>query len=44
MIFYPLPTYVYKKLFNKKKPLNIGDTIGLETKNYVYGKEKKIPS
>ena len=36
-IFYPLPTYVYKGLFNEKKPINIGDAIGLETKNYIYG-------
>ena len=38
-IFYPLPTYVYKIIFNEKKPLNIGAAIGLETKNYIYGKE-----
>ena len=37
LIFYPLPTYVYKRLFKEKKPLNIGDAIGLETKNYIYG-------
>ena len=41
LIFYPLPTYVYKRIFNEKKPLNIGDAIGLETKEYVYGKEYK---
>ena len=37
VIFYPLPTYVYKGIFKEKKPPNIGDAIGLETKNYVYG-------
>ena len=39
LIFYPLPTYVYKAVFNVKKPLNIGDAIGLETKNYIFGPE-----
>ena len=37
VIFYPLPTYVYKGIFKEKKPPNIGDAIGLETKNYVFG-------
>ena len=37
LIFYPLPTYVYKGIFKEKKPPNIGDAIGLENKNYVYG-------
>ncbi len=43
-IFYPLPTYVYKKLFNEKKPMNIGDSIGKEIKDYIYGinHERKI--
>ena len=37
IIFYPLPTYVYKGIFNEKKPPNVGAAIGNETKNYVYG-------
>ena len=37
LIFYPLPTYVYKGIFKEKKPLNIGDAIGLESKNYIAG-------
>ena len=37
VIFYPLPTYVYKGIFKENKPPNIGDAIGLETKNYVFG-------
>ena len=41
LIFYPLPTYVYKEIFNKNKPPNMGDGIGLEIKNYVYGPEIK---
>ena len=39
LIYYPLPTYVYKGIFKEKKPPNIGDAIGLETKNYIYGIE-----
>ena len=42
IIFYPLPTYVYKLLFNEKKPPNIGDAIAIDTKNQLYGKEHKI--
>ena len=38
-IFYPLPTYVYKAIFNEKKPPSIGKVIGLETKNFVYGEK-----
>ena len=38
-IFYPLPTYVYKGIFKKVKPPNIGDAIANETKNYIYGPE-----
>ena len=34
-IFYPLPTYVYKGLFNEKKPPNIGAVIGIETKIFI---------
>ena len=41
LIFYPLPTYVYKAVFNVKKPLNVGDMIGLETKNYIFGADDK---
>lgn len=41
LIFYPLPTYVYKAIFNSKKPLNMGDAIGLETGNYIFGNELK---
>ncbi len=37
LIFYPLPTYVYKEVFKEKKPPNIGDAIGLEAKNYIAG-------
>jgi len=37
LIFYPLPTYVYKDIFKEKKPPNIGDAIGLEAKNYIAG-------
>ncbi len=37
-IFYPLPTYVYKGIFKEVKPPNIGDAIGIETKNF-YGLE-----
>ena len=36
-LFYPLPTYIYKKFFNEKKPMNMGDSIGKEVKDYVYG-------
>ena len=39
LIFYPLPTYIYKEIFNENKPINIGDAIGNEAKNYLYGKE-----
>ena len=39
LIFYPLPRNVYKSIFNEKKPINIGDAIGSETKNYLYGKK-----
>ena len=42
IIFYPLPTYIYKSIFNDKKPPNIGSAIGIETKNYVYGSESKL--
>ena len=38
-IFYPLPTYVYKSIFNEKKPPNIGRVIALETKNIKYGEK-----
>ena len=38
-IFYVLPTYVYKNIFNEKKPPNVGDAIGREVKNYLFGKE-----
>lgn len=38
-IFYPLPTYVYKNLFKEKKPPNVGDGIGIEVKNYVFGND-----
>ncbi len=41
LIFYPLPRNVYKSVFNEKKPINIGDAIGSETKNYLYGKKYK---
>jgi len=37
LIFYPLPTYVYKGIFKEKKPPNVGDAIGLEAKNYIFG-------
>ena len=37
LIFYPLPTYVYKRIFKEKKPPNIGDAIGVEAKNYMVG-------
>ena len=36
-IFYPLPTYVYKTLFKENKPPNVGDGIGIEVKNYIFG-------
>ncbi len=42
IIFYPLPTYVYKGVFKENKPPNIGDAIGIDTKNHLYGKEDKI--
>lgn len=38
-IFYPLPTYVYKRIFNEQKPPNIGKVFALETKNILYGVE-----
>ena len=41
LIFYPLPRNVYKSILNEKKPINIGDAIGSETKNYLYGKKYK---
>ena len=37
LIFYPLPTYVYKGIFKEKKPPNVGDAIGFEAKNYIAG-------
>ena len=39
ILFYPLPTYVYKSIFNEKKPPNIGNAIALETKNFIFGKD-----
>lgn len=39
IIFYPLPTYVYKGIFKEKKPPNIGAAIGIDTKNHLYGVE-----
>ncbi len=37
LIFYPLPTYIYKAFFNENKPPNIGNIIGIETKKFVGG-------
>ena len=39
LLFYPLPTYVYKYIFNEKKPSNIGDAIARETKDFINGIE-----
>ena len=36
-IFYPLPRYFYKTLFKENKPPNLGNVIGIEVKNYVFG-------
>jgi len=41
LIFYPLPTYVYKGIFKEQKPHNVGDAIGLEAKNYLAGPDVK---
>ena len=35
--FYPLPTYLYKAILNKKELPNIGQIIGIETKKFVNG-------
>ena len=42
IIFYPLPTYVYKGIFKEKKPPNIGAAIGIDTKNHLYGVEENM--
>ena len=40
-LFHPLPTYVYKGIFNEKPP-NIGRLIGLETKKKIINDDENI--